>query len=324
MLAAQKYRQPQDLWTPKHEAVVLEHLKEDGYLIVEPKIDGFRVMCHEGVGYSRSWTPWTNRYLQKWLSDNADLVQGWDGEMVPGLEYSPESFRHAMSGLRAEDGAREFTFFLWDNFDPSSASRPYTVRHKLVGLDLVEHGEIKETADYKVKVVLVPSYTVTSIEEIYVLEARFLEQGWEGAMVKRPHKKYKYGRATAVGGECTKVKRFTDFEAVIGGYTEAMENQNELTTSPLGYAKRSSHQDNRVGKGYLGAFTNCYRLGGDPDITFSVGVFKGWTHADRRRLWELRDLLPGRIIVCREQAATGGYDKARTPVFDRFRDPIDL
>lgn len=322
MLAAQKYQQPQDLWTPKHEALVLKHLATDGFLIVQPKYDGMRVLIDEGRPMSRSWTPWTHIPMQRWARDHSDLLQGWDGEVIPGHAYDPTIFRSAMSGIRSAGGSETFTFYLFDNWDPSWAGKRYIDRYEAARHDFEQHGIFREGDGYHAQVVLVPSYKVESLEGIYAHEVDFLAQGFEGAIIRRPFSGYKYGRSTAVGGELVKIKRFKDFEAVIVGYNEAEQNTNELTTSALGYAKRSAHQAGKVGKGYLGSF-ECHRLG-DPSNTFAIGVFKGWTIEDRRRLWEARERLPGLIIKCKEQEASGGYDKARTPVFDGFRDEIDL
>ncbi|WP_416383265.1 hypothetical protein, partial [Parvimonas sp. D4] len=62
----------------------------------------------------------------------------------------------------------------------------------------------------------------------------------------------------------------------------------------------------------------------DRSVRFSIGVFKGWTHADRDRLWADRDTLIGRILKFKHQGYGGGYDAPRTPVGLGWRSPIDL
>ncbi len=325
-----------------------QHLAWDRFGLMQPKIDGMRVLFDEGVARSRSWTAWTNRYLQDFAKDWADTIQGWDCEMIPGLVYDPTIFREAMSGCRAEDGASEFTLYLFDNFDPSWAGLNYIARliacAKDLGLapknleDVIKltsadvtwsvHGTGRST-NYHVQVVLCPTKIVKSLEEIDYEEARLISLGWEGAILRRPSQGYKWNRATTNQGQLTKLKRFEDAEAIIVGYEHAYENANELTTSQLGYAKRSSHQENLRPKDYLGSLRVRLCEPGTsspctPTIEFSIGVMRGYSQDDRRRLLQDGDKLLGQIVKFSHQGYGGGYDKPRTPVLLGFRNPLDI
>lgn len=329
------------------EARTVKHLAQDGYLLVQPKIDGMRVLIDNGLPRSRSWKVWTNSGLQAFAASNPEHMHGWDGEILPGIiEETPtaEAFRQAMSGVRSADGSKTFTYYLFDNFDPSWAR--FTYEHRLIGIrnDLIGpeykdlhthdldtvilesggddayrmfHGE-----GFQVLVKLCPTYKVYTLEMLYALEQKFLDQGFEGAIIRRKGRGYKYNRSTALEGALTKLKRFVSFEAVITGVYPRQHNANVATVSDLGYTVRSAHKDNKVDMECLGGF-HCY-LYGHPEVEFDVGVFKDLDMDTKEALWRVRETLPGKIIECVEQGYKGGYDKPRTPIFHRFRDPLEL
>lgn len=331
-----------------------KHLQEDKFLLVQPKIDGMRVLCDDGTARSRSWKQWTNLYIQAFVGSRPDHYHGWDGEMLPGIiEGSPteEAFRGAQSGLRTADGAQLLTYYLFDNFDPSWAVFPYWQRYINVYRDLLNSpdDEIVPTditleeacrasqegrsvlslgsqanglGRWQCLVKLCPTYMIRSLEELYEHEQRFLDSGYEGAIIRRAGRGYKWNRSTSFEGSLTKLKRFVDFEAVIDGVYARQRNDNEATTSALGYTARSSHQGNKVDLEILGGF-HCHLLD-NPEIEFDVGVLKGLDMGTKEALWKIRDTLKGQVITCVEQGYKGGYDKPRTPVFHRFRDPVEL
>ena len=302
------------------------HLKEDGYLYIQPKIDGMRVLFDQGVAYSRSWKPWTNKYLQEFAGVYKSSTHGWDGEMLPGIHEGdtihPDVFRQAMSDLRSMDGTQEFTYYLFDLWDTNlDKPSPYFIRKSFI--ECMPYGLWNPYGSkFKVLVKQCPTFMVTKLEDITRYEEEFLGQGFEGAILRRKEGHYKNGRATPKGGELTKLKRFEDDEAIIVGYEVAYENKNEATTNELGLTSRSAHQDNLVPKDYLGSLEVV--LLKDSSKRFNIGVMKGFTQDDRRSLWNQRENLLGKIVKFKHQGYAGGYDLPRTPVLDSFRDPIDL
>lgn len=300
------------------EAKVAKHLVQDGYLCVQPKIDGMRVLLDAGVPRSRSWKEWTNRAIRAWAADMGAFGHGWDGEMIPGLKNDPNIFRDAMSLMRAEDGGTEFTYYLFDNYlrpNWNFMSRRQELLDKVT--DATAFGE-----GYVVKLVHCPTEQVTTMEELYAKEAEYLEAGWEGLIIRRWVSGYKYNRATATDGWLTKMKRFEDAEAEIIGVEPRYHNANEATTSALGYTARSAHKGNLIAEECLGAFN--VQLVSNPEVKFNIGVLKGVTLGEKEKMWAKRDQLIGRIITFKHQGYGGGYDAPRTPVFHGFRDPIEL
>lgn len=299
------------------ENKVLAHLQQDGFLWTQPKIDGMRVLVSDAcIPLSRSGKEWKNKPLRKFLSHHPRL-RYMDGEVVPGHVYHEGSFREAMSGTRAEAGSRDFTYFIFDYFHGSVTD--YASRMAAINTTLMTYETVIEDPDgeYCAKLVMTPTFEVQTLDQVYEYEEMFVAQGWEGSMLRRNGLDYKHGRATALEGRLTKIKRFEDAEAVVIGYEPWYRNENDAVESPLGFTTRSSHQENLVPLERLGAW-KCELLT-DRSIKFDVGVMRGITHADRDRFWANRDAYIGRIFKFKHQGYGGGYDKPRSPVFLNFR-----
>lgn len=297
------------------DAILLRHLDECGFLWMQPKIDGMRVyMGDDCIPRSRSGKEWKHKPLRAFAQALPSL-RGFDGEVVPGHHYSADVFREAMSGIRAEDGTREFTFYVFDN--TALHDRIYETRLDDICQWVAAKGEWHEGADYHARVIPCETRKVTSVDEVRALELAMIEAGWEGAMLRRPDRHYKFGRSTNLGGNLVKLKRYEDAEAIVVGYEPWERNDNEATQSPLGYQVRSAHQDGKVPIERLGALH--VELATDRSIRFKIGVMAGVSHAERDRLWANRDSLIGRICKFKFQGYDGGYTAPRTPVFLNWR-----
>lgn len=313
MLAAKTWDKPE--LEAKHNAIVQKHLDECGYLIAQPKVDGMRYL-HDKQAMSRAWKLLPNKYLQAFVKEHPELL-GIDGEVIPGHIYSPEIFREAMSGIRSEQGSPEFTIYAFDLFDPENASVAFIARHSRLFARIGEAKSFTSPSGYDARIVFCPSEQVNSLEQIASYEERMLLNGWEGIILRRPDRPYKWNRSTLLDGSLMKVKRFQSDDAIVIGYEPWYINTNEATISELGFTTRSSHQDNLVPIERLGALL-C-RLVARPEVEFKVGVFLGVDHDERNRLWLARESLLGRHFEFKHQGYGGGYDKPRTPVFLRWR-----
>jgi DNA ligase-1 len=69
-------------------------------------------------------------------------------------------------------------------------------------------------------VLITPQIMVHSYEELMKYEGDWVEQGYEGVMVRSIHGIYKQGRSTAKDGYLLKLKRFKDDEAICTGVTK--------------------------------------------------------------------------------------------------------
>jgi DNA ligase-1 len=114
-----------------------------------------------------------------------------------------------------------------------------------------------------------------------------------------------------------KLKCFTDAEYEVVGFQERMHNGNEATVNALGHTERSSHKENKIGRGDLGALV-CRTADG---LEFNVGT--GFDDQLRRWIWDNRENLHGKLVKVKS-FLIGVKDAPRFPVFLGFRDPIDM
>lgn len=305
---------------PITDELLQRHFDEVEFLYGQPKIDGMRVYHgQDHIPQSRSGKEWKNKPLRAWCQAHPSMV-GIDGEVVPGHIYTEDSFRKGQSETRREEGSREFTFYAFDHTGfPDSV---YEVRLSNVADLLNTFGEYQENDAYHARLIVCPTVRVTSVLEVRDFEERMIAEGWEGAMLRRPDRAYKFGRSTNLGGELIKLKRYEDAEAIVIGYEPWYQNENEATQSPLGYTVRSAHQDGKIALERLGALH--VELATDTSVKFKIGVMQGITHADRDRLWANRDSLIGRICKFKHQGYGGGYDVPRQPVFLNWRSATEF
>lgn len=321
MLAAQKYREAGDLWGDAHLKVVEQHLETDGFLYGQPKWDGMRAVLYGGRALSRSWKPLANAALQSFAGDHPELL-GLDCEVFTGHQYAQESFRESMSGVRSQSGSGELSLIYFDHILNPNA--PYDTRMEMAATVVSDLIQEYIGNDYHVIARVCPTQKLYSIKEILDYETKCLEGNFEGAIVRRPFKAYKYNRATAIGGELVKVKRRDTVDAIVEGYEPRYQNQNEAKTSELGFTTRSSHKEGLVEIPMLGALHIRILNGPLAGTRQKVGVFRGLSHTDLTALWETRETLEGRHCEVSIDKATGGYEAGRCPVFIRWRDSSEF
>ena len=100
---------------------------------------------------------------------------------------------------------------------------------------------------------VVPYVEINNEEELLEQEAIWLDMCYEGMIIRDPEAKYKWGRSTARECGYTRRKPYEDTEGFLEDVIEAEENLNEAFTDAQGLTKRSTHQENKVGKGMAGA-----------------------------------------------------------------------
>lgn len=277
-------------------------------MLVSPKLDGVRCHIIDGVAVSRNLKPFKNPEIQRIFGKKK--FNGLDGEFMVGDPTHAEAFRQT-GILNAHGGdCSEVKLFVFDDFTWIDTpfwhrldNANYRVQHTGNGvLSPVEH------------------HIVTSESELDSLEAKFLEQGYEGAMIRDPDGPYKFGRSTTREGWLLKLKRFEDSEAVIDDVEELMHNANEKTLERNGKMVRNTKKEGKIGRGILGAVqVRDIHTG----IAFNVG--SGFTDAERYALWaqHWNGELVGKVIKY-QFFPTGSKDKPRFPTFKGFRDEGDI
>lgn len=275
-------------------------------MLASPKLDGIRCIAHNGVAMARSMKPIRNRFIQAWFARHLEAINLFDGELIVGPPNAPDVFNVTTSAVNSEDGEPDFTFHVFDR----------------VGyIDYISRFDVLRQEDMPDRVRLVPNFYIFNEQELANYEAKALDEGYEGVMLRSPSSPYKHGRSTPKEAYLLKVKRFSDAEAVIVDLLEEMRNDNPLTVNELGLGKRSSHQANLVAKGTMG--TLCVRgINGDfKDVEFGIG--SGFDQATRQMLWNDRQNMLGKVVTYK-YFSVGVKDKPRFPVFKGFRDPTDI
>jgi DNA ligase-1 len=165
---------------------------------------------------------------------------------------------------------------------------------------------------------LVEHTLVHSRKDLLTLESEWLDEGYEGLMLRDPQGLYKQGRSTLREGGLIALKRRLDGEAVVLDIEEQMHNANEAEEDALGHTKRSSKTAGMQPMGVLGAvFVRDLKT----KVEFRIG--SGFDAADRKKLWKKANRPIGRIVKY-SYFPVGVKDKPRHPVFEGFRDPIDM
>ena len=282
---------PNDSWDIQKDFVTFP-------CIGSPKIDGFRCYIKDGIPLTRSGKVQPNKFIERTLTD---LPCGLDGELTAG------DFRESTSHLRRYEGEPDFTYHIFDYV--TDLNKPYLQRlEELNCLELPLFCKI------------LPQYTFENMEQLLEFEQWCLNEGYEGVMVRKPNGKYKTGRSTLKEGLLIKVKRFDDAEAIITGFIEQEENQNEAFENELGYTSRSTHKENMIGKNTLGALTvkDC-----KTGVEFKLGSGIGWTKEFKQEIWNNQANYVGKIITYKSLPC-GGYDLPRNATMKGFRESWDM
>lgn len=284
-------------------------------LLASAKIDGIRALCRRNPEtgkpelVSRTLKLIPNKATQERFA--REEYVGLDGELVVGLPTDKNLMQQTTSGVMSEDGdpnAQWYVFDKWDvlnDEDYDLGFAPYFIRAKIAKHHAVGEG-----------VWWVGHPVIHNLNELYALEESWVNEGYEGMMLRDPNGPYKMNRSTLREGYLLKVKRFEDDEAEVIGYKEQETNNNEATMDERGFTKRSTHQAGKVAAGILGALLVRGISGRWNGVEFEVGT--GLTREQRINLWEGRKYLNGKVITYKH-FPIGVKDKPRFPTFKSFR-----
>lgn len=265
------------------------------------KLDGIRCVTKFGGTLTRSLKPVPNQHIREILAKYPSL----DGELVVGPANAPDVYRRTNSAVMSHEGEPDFRFKV---FDDLACSQSDTFEQRLEILKL------RNLPDF---IEVLPQYLLRNQDELDEMYARALDGGFEGLILRNPTSTYKFGRCTGNSQDSLKCKPFADSEAVVLSAYEALENQNEAFTNELGQTERSTHAENKVGKGMVGGFI-VKDLKSGIEFNCSAGVLR---HSERTELWG-KDLV-GKIVKYRSM----NYGVKTAPRFPRFigwRDARDM
>lgn len=252
------------------------------------KYDGIRCVIIDGKAYSRNMILIPNLTVQAYFADG--MCNGMDGELLSG-RHDADVFKRTSSVVRSINGSREWHFKVFDlvGCPMNFAGRLDELRSRMVVLQDAQ----------KFKVSLVTQIMVLDMHELNNLEALCIEDGYEGLMLRNPNAMYKNGRATANSQDLLKVKRFSDSEAKVTGWSPLIILSTGLPAPDL-----------------MGSLQVKDILSG---VEFSVG--SGFTLLERDQ-YAFKP--PIGQVLSYQYFAQGAYEKPRFPTFKGFRPAFDV
>lgn len=268
-------------------------------MYASPKLDGIRAISINGKLLSRSGKHIPSIQARNMFSH----FNGLDGELIYDNPTIPNVYNITQSYImsqfkRAEKNGKPcLRFYVFDRIN----SDPFNKR--LESLPVGDEWLIP-----------VKQMMVNSIDELLEYENLCLKQNYEGIMLKAPNGPYKHGRSTFNEQYLMKLKRFSEFEAVIIGFVEQMYNNNAPVIDALGYTERSTAKEGMLPADTLGKLIVRYN---DEDMEVSCGVMD---HAMRKHIWRNMSCFTGKVVVVRHfDVNLVGY-KPRFPRFVGFRE----
>ena len=270
-------------------------------VFASPKLDGIRCSIVNGQALSRTLKPIPNKFITLCLSQSN--LTGLDGELIVGSPTSKTCYTDSVSNVMRHEGEPDFTYYV---FDIHNIQSKYAARY----------AELQRRLSATVWIKTLEQKLIHTEADMLEYEAAKVAEGYEGIILRSPDAPYKFGRSTVNEGFMLKVKRFTDQEFQVVGFEERMHNGNEATVNELGRTKRSSHQENKSGRGDLGALVLKHG-----DITFNCGT--GFDDALRTEIWENKSKYIGKLAKVKH-FEVGAKNAPRHPVFLGFRDARDM
>lgn len=275
-------------------------------IIVEPKIDGVRGLCYNGLK-GRSLKKFANKAVSRFYSH--PVLDFLDGEFVANEPTSPSLCRDTVSVLNTIEGPMEVNWYVFDYF--KEPELPYETRLQL--LTVLLHKVTSSIPQFEDRLRVIPWELVRTRSRLEELEEQYLEDGFEGLIYRDPRSPYKFGRSTIRESGLVRIKRFDFIRATVVGMVEGQTNNNEATTNELGYISRSTHQENMEPNGMIGTLI-CSVKGREEMVSVSPGRL---THDQRELYLRNPDKILGREIVVKT-FPIGVKDKLRMPTFQEF------
>lgn len=299
-------------------------------ILVQPKIDGVRSLNFTGTLTGRSLKLHGNYHVTEFFSD--PIFQGFDGEMANESATHPDLCRLTSSALSKRQGTPYILWHLFDYITPFTQEQGYLDRYNALVQRLEALKQYPNLEHMWSRLRVVPSVLVHDMAELEDLELMYLQEGYEGVILRDPNGRFKQGRATAREGSYMRIKRFIDAEAELVDIVEGVTNNNEAQINELGKQFRSSHKENLIPNGTVGTLVG--RLVDDvfDPITDIILFSKGdivevgpgkLTALERKQFFEQRKELTGQIFKFKT-FPKGVKDKPRFPTFLTFRDTVDL
>ena len=246
---------------------------------VSPKLDGIRCRMIDGVATSRTGKPLPSPHIQRCLAG----LHGLDGEIMlvdDEGELIHDAFNDVQSAVMSKQDRRfKFTYVVFDSF--LNPGNPFHVR-TTGAMAICQQSN-------NVALRHLTHWTVNSAEELIETMDKWVEEGYEGLIIRCPKAPYKNGRATMNQEWMMKYKYFQDDEGIIVGFEELMHN-----------ADTSTHKlENQIPGDTLGKFLVQWE-----GKVIPVGGGEGVTQELRKRWWDNNATLVGQPLTFKYQGLT--------------------
>lgn len=294
----------------------------------QPKIDGVRGLNMLGKLTGRSLKAHKNRYTTAFYS-HSSLI-GLDGELAANSEIHPDLCRLTSSALGTIEGQPYTLWWLFDYITPQTILLGYQERYNLLVEKVRELYHTNNLAWQHLRIV--PMVICNSLEELLEQDDKWLEMGYEGTCIRKLDGLHKQGRSTVREMGLLRIKRFIESEALVMSIEEGETNNNEAQINELGKTFRSSHKENKVPDGMIGALI-CKALQDVKDAHSGrllieegqeIKVSPGnMTHDFRTHYFKNQGQIIGKVIKYKF-FPKGIKDKPRFPTFQTFRIESDL
>ena len=278
---------------PANLKALFNDLPKGVQIVVQPKLDGVRALVRGGIVLSRSLKPIPNTYVQQQFG--RPEFEGLDGELIVGSANDGQAFRRTTAGVMSRDLVpRYLTFFVFDKFDLDA---PYRKRRQARIRPIIPARYGQPGGWPWGRLSSIPQrYDVKTADELLAHYADFLNQGFEGLILRRDDAPYKFGRSTTSEAYLLKLKPTQDAEAIVIGVSI---RQRDGTLSAL-RCRNIDGQEFLLGGGFSEADRLILTLP-DPDGRGLIGKIVKYAYS------------PGQYTAA-----------PRHPVFLGFRDKRDL
>ena len=271
---------------------------DDWPLYVQPKLDGVRCLIQYGDGvspgviaYSRTGKEWKN--IDHILQELVPFFQKYPNHILDGELYNHDlknDFEKIISLVRKtkptdEDRLESELKVQFHCYDTIMEHWNFEDRMLFINENFGYYGKFDSDVNM---IVPTPSHLVHNTEEVEAAHEDYLEQGYEGSILRK-NERYECKRSWTL----MKVKDFSDAEATIVGYEE-------------GKGKREGH---------LGKFI----MQDDNGIEFGCPPGKGYNYKDMKNMLEnIHDYIGERATFTYfERTKANSY---RHPLFKNIRD----
>lgn len=282
-------------------------------LYVQYKVDGCRMLVREGVATGRSMKKYKNKRLTDYFSN--PVFNGFDMELCTEEPNHSDLCRLTTSQVNTIEGGLPKYAVVFDYLDKTTEMEVSYEHRMKVLKDYLDGGGFPD----EVQLIFSQQYVINSKEELEDFYQNALTLGYEGVIIRKQDAKHKNGRCTVKEGSYLRIKPTGDSEGVVIGIEEAYENMNEVKTNELGYTERSTHQENMIPKGMVGALWLRDIHSGE-EVKVGAGKL---THDQRKFYFENPNEIMGELVKY-AFLATGKKDKPRHPRYISHRVLEDL